>query len=277
MIQARVGGPDLAAIYETWVQALDVAVMQHDRFTVRDGSDLLRDADALRGVEHIQTIQKGIQTAAFQLLAAVEMHEVWKPRSAVPALARAALETAATAAWTLFPTNPARRLERCVSLQLQNNYDEQQFRGAGWQSEYSRRRTKLLTTADTLSIPRSRFKSFSMTKVMSDVSGELNIPGLSPLWSLLSGLSHGRHWAIHEAAGSPTDFLPATRVLSVPREAFGRHQLHVAAVLDAAVALWNERSGNTGVSAMPLVGVSVDVLLHGHYPAREPHSDTARP
>lgn len=267
--------PPQVLLYEDWLKRLNDAVMNHGAFTAHDGSELRVDADALTSVFNITSVQKAVQTSVFQLRAASEMHEVGRPPSAVPPLARAALETASTAVWALLPDDPRGRRQRTISMQLQENYDESQYRGAGWSRTYSDVKNNLYDVAQSCGIPKSAFKqAFSPTRAIAVVEKELDLAGTLDAWSLMSGLSHGRHWAIHEAAGAG---LPgaAHMLLTVPREVFGMHQLRAAAVLNEAIRLWNTRSGCRTDQAVPDCPIPTLGLLSMSYPPRHNGSPRA--
>ncbi|MDI9890568.1 hypothetical protein [Microbacterium sp. IEGM 1404] len=244
--------------YAVWVSEITVAIRDATKGRIRPRSDLWGDG-ALLGedslgsdVAHTPTIQLLMQTAAYQLSAAVEMHAVWAPQSATPPLSRAALETAGTAAWLLTPDDRQERLTRFLRLKTQEKYDEWKYR-RGNASERQANKRLIQSLAQRVGISGGAIdRRFSAEEALGSLELGVDLP---LMWSLSSGLTHARRWALHEASslsGAPQEtdedgFL----VLSVPRELFGTWQLIAGRVLDEAVRLWNLRSGLVSSDFLP--------------------------
>lgn len=218
------------------------------RFNVgRQDADLRADFELIGTPVTNTTAQFHIQTAVWQLAAALEMQSVGAPPSAVPVLVRAALEAASAVAWFLAPADRNTRVERALQLALQDSYDQFRFEGSSGAKAYEARRRDLLAPAPRIGLDGAYFKThrYSVTRSLQDLEALTGEDDLVPLWSLLSGLAHGRPWAIIAASGADPSRGGVVQMY-VPREQFGLYQLRVAEVLDLAIGYWNERVGSLG-------------------------------
>lgn len=169
----------------------------------------------------------------------------------MPTLARAALETAGTATWLLASDNQAERIARLVHFKLQDSRDEFTFAGVANQPEHTAQRVRLLALGESVGQPRSRFtdarSAYSTTRMMRDLESELGGPLVSS-WALLSGLAHGRRWALRVASTHEELFTTEEGrqvfKLDLPPILLATVQLEAGRVLDKAVRHWNARSGN---------------------------------
>lgn len=234
--------------YVGWLAALDEFVRDMQRFNVgRQDAELRADYELIGTAVANTTAQFNIQTAVWQLTAALKMQSNGAPPSAVPVLVRAALEAATSVAWFLAPADANTRTKRIVQLALQDSYDQFSFEGARGTEAYEARRSQLLAPMAKIGFPESYFRSnrYSVNRALEDLQVWSGEDDLVSLWSLLSGLTHGRPWAIVASSGADTTGGGVVQMY-VPREQFGFYQLRAAEVLDIAIGLWNERVGSVG-------------------------------
>ncbi|WP_163630743.1 hypothetical protein [Microbacterium sp. B35-04] len=244
-----VESPDkMSPRYAGWLNELDDFVRDITRFNVgRQDCDLRADYEVIGTAVTNTTSQFHIQTALWQLAGALRMQEAGAPPSAVPVLVRAALEAASAVAWFLTPEDVNTRVQRTVQLALQDSYDQFRFERQTGRDGYNTRRNELLQAGQRAGFTRACFESsrYNVTSALEDLDERFGESDLVSLWALLSGLAHGRPWAILAASG--TDASGEGRVqMYVPREAFGYYQLRAAEVLDHAIGLWNQRVGSVG-------------------------------
>lgn len=183
-----------------WLRELEPFVGDPYRFALRRGSELDHDRAALLNGWSAQAnvSQILIRTATHQLGAARDMHSVGASPSAVPALVRAALETASTAAWLLQPSDPLTRVERFIRYMRQDSHDRTRWEGK--KPDEDDKSQGLLQLGIAAGISRSRLKQrFSGTETVRDIDVEIDVDP-ERLWMLTSGLIHGRQWAVEEAA-----------------------------------------------------------------------------
>lgn len=251
MVELILPPASMSDSFGRWLDRLSEVVRDVDRFGLgRRDCDLYSDFQLFsQNATSFVTGQMHIQTAAWQLQGALRMQRIGAPPSAVPPLARAALEAASAAAWFLAPDDAELRVERLLRIALQDSYDQYGFEGPEKKDGYRRRREHLHGVGQGIGRNSSYFDGhrFSTSEVLRDLGDELIEDDLSRLWSLLSGLSHGRMWAIGAASGA--DLSAGGRIqMYVPREQFGFFILRVGEVLDLAIRRWNQRVGSEGTT-----------------------------
>ncbi|MFG6504566.1 hypothetical protein [Microbacterium sp. P05] len=252
--------------YVDWLAALDDFVRDMKRFNVgRQDADLRADYELMGTPVANTTAQFNIQTAVWQLGAALKMQAIGTPPSAVPVLVRAAMEAATSVAWFLAPDDVNTRVERIVQLALQDSYDQFRFEGANGTEAYETRRRQLLAPMIKIGLTEGYFRSnrYSVTQALVDLEASTGENDLVPLWSLLSGLAHGRPWAILASSGADTSGGGVVQTY-VPREQYGFYQLRAAELLDTAIGYWNERVGSMGtLREVPRLPRTLQGRAHG--------------
>lgn len=244
-------GPDPFEVHIRWLDQLRTEVLDPKRFRTRPNSELAKDDAVVGGALFSEVVQLQIHSAVDHLLSALHLFVDNTTFFPVPTLARAALESAGTAAWLLGPESQAERIARLVHFKLQDSRDEFTFARIANQAEHTEQRLRLLKLGESVGQPRSRFKdsrrSYSMTRVIRDLEEVLGGPLVSS-WALLSGLAHGRRWALRVSATQEELFTTEEGrqvfKLELPPSLLAGAQLEAGRVLDQSVRHWNARSGN---------------------------------
>lgn len=179
--------------------------LEQDCYTIEPGSDIAADHLRFPDLRLVDSVNRSLHHSFDNLWALNVLLQRDSPQHFAPyTLARAALETAATATWLLAPGSQEERLARRIRLEIDDASEAKKVANAAGRdgdTEWVRRKADLLEALERAGLPLPPGDRLSYVTIIQAIEDAAGTPmSVEVAWRVSSGMTHGKLYAFQALA-----------------------------------------------------------------------------